>query len=139
MEHVKKTMSKDRRQQKHRCTMMREKIKNDQTQRKGSKSKNNKLQNKANLTTELKQQMDLNNANKHLSTNIASNTFKKNRKTNKTQTNTHTHTEQKETTPKTPTHTESQKLTAKRALTHTHEATTNQDYLFRNCTKTTAN
>ena len=91
MEHVKKTMSKDRRQQKHRCTMMREKIKNDQTQRKGSKSKNNKLQNKANLTTELKQQMDLNNANKHLSTNIASNTFKKNRKTNKTQTNTHTH------------------------------------------------
>ena len=36
MEHVKKNMSKDRRQQKHRCTMMREKNKNDQTQRKGS-------------------------------------------------------------------------------------------------------
>ena len=96
MEHVKKNMSKDRRQQKHRCTMMREKIKNDQTQRKGSKSKNNKLQNKANLTTELKQQMDLNNANKHLSTNIASNTFKKNRKTNKTQTNTHTQNRKKQ-------------------------------------------
>ena len=137
MEHVKKTMSKDRRQQKHRCTMMREKIKNDQTQRKGSKSKNNKLQNKANLTTELKQQMDLNNANKHLSTNIASNTFKKNRKTNKTQTNTHTQNRKKQHQKHT--HTESQKLTAKRALTHTQEATTNQDYLFRNCTKTTAN
>ena len=90
MEHVKKTMSKDRRQQKHRCTMMREKIKNDQTQRKGSKSKNNKLQNKANLTTELKQQMDLNNANKHLSTNIASNTFKKIEKQIKHK-QTHTH------------------------------------------------
>ena len=137
MEHVKKTMSKDRRQQKHRCTMMREKIKNDQTQRKGSKSKNNKLQNKANLTTELKQQMDLNNANKHLSTNIASNTFKKNRKTNKTQTNTHTENRKKQHQKHT--HREPKTDSETRTHTHTQEATTNQDYLFRNCTKTTAN
>ena len=55
-----------------------------------TKSKNNKLQNKAKLTTELKQQMDLNNANKHLSTNIASNTFKKIEKQRKHK-QTHTH------------------------------------------------
>ena len=69
-----------------------------------TKSKNNKLQNKAKLTTELKQQIDLNNANKHLSKNIASNTFKKTEKQRKHK-QTHTHTEQKETTPKN-THTE---------------------------------
>ena len=62
-----------------------------------TKNKNNKLQNKHTLTTELKQQMDLKNANKDLSTNIASNTLKTTEKTKKTRTNTHTG--QKETTP----------------------------------------
>ena len=93
MEHVKKNMSKDRRQQKHRCTMMLEKTRMIKHREKGqtyTKNKNNKLQNKHTLTTELKQQMDLKNANKDLSTNIASNTLKKNGK-NKENTNKHTH------------------------------------------------
>ena len=100
-----------------------------------TKNKNNKLQNKRTLTTELKQQMDLKNANKDLSTNIASNTLKKNGK-NKENTNKHTHRTERNNTVK-HTHTENQKLRGKHA--HTQEAATNQCYLFRTCTKTTAN
>ena len=69
-----------------------------------TKSKNNKLQNKAKLTTELKQQIDLNNANKHLSKNIASNTFKK---TEKQRTHKQTHTQNRKKQHQKPhTHTE---------------------------------
>ena len=132
MEHVKKNMSKDRRQQKHRCTMMLEKTRMIKHREKGqtyTKNKNNKLQNKHTLTTELKQQMDLKNANKDLSTNIASNTLKKTEKQRKHE-QTHTQ-DRKKQHRKTHTHRETR--------AHTQEAATNQYYLFRTCTKTTAN
>ena len=71
--------------------------------------------------------MDLNNANKHLSTNIASNTFKKIEKQRKHK-QTHTHTEQKETTPKTHTHREPK--TESETRTHTHTRSNNESRLF---------
>ena len=119
MEHVKKNMSKDRGQQKHRCTMMLEKTRMIKHREKGqtyTKNKNNKLQNKHTLTTELKQQMDLKNANKDLSTNIASNTLKKRKKQRKHE-QTHTHRTERNNTVK-HTHTENQKLRGKHAHTH---------------------
>ena len=134
MEHVKKNMSKDRGQQKHRCTMMLEKTRMIKHREKGqtyTKNKNNKLQNKHTLTTELKQQMDLKNANKDLSTNIASNTLQKRKKQRKHE-QTHTHRTERNNTVK---HTHTQRNTR----THTQEAATNQYYLFRTCTKTAAN
>ena len=114
-------MSKDRRQQKHRCTMMLEKTRMIKHREKGqtyTKNKNNKLQNKRTLITELKQQMDLKNANKDLSTNIASNTLKKTEKQRKHE-QTHTQTQdRKKQHRKTHTHTENQKLRGKHAHTH---------------------
>ena len=116
------------------------KNKNDQTQRKGSNvhkkqkqqvAKQSQINNRTETTNGSKQRKQA-FKHKHRKQHI-----QKNRKTKKTQTNTHTQNRKKQHQKHT--HTESQKLRAKRALTHTQEATTNQDYLFRNCTKTTAN
>ena len=84
-----------------------------------TKSKNNKLQNKAKLTTELKQQIDLNNANKHLSKNIASNTFKKTEKQRKHK-QTHTHRTERNNTKK-HTHTQRGPKTESETRIHTHK------------------
>ena len=100
-----------------------------------TKNKNNKLQNKHTLTTELKQQMDLKNANKDLSTNIASNTLKKNGKQRKHK-QTHTQDRKKQHRK---THTHREPKTERETRTRTQEAATNQYHLFRTCTKTTAN
>ena len=140
MEHVKKNMSKDRGQPEHRCTMMLEKTRMIKHREKGqtyTKNKNNKLQNKHTLTTELKQQMDLKNANKDLSTNIASNTLKKRKKQRKRE-QTHTHRTERNNTVK-HTHTHREPKTERETRTHTQEAATNQYHFFRTCTKTTAN
>ena len=131
-------MSKDRRQQKHRCTMMLEKNKNDQTQRKGSNvheeqkqqvAKQKQINNRTETTNGFK------NANKDLSTNIASNTLKKTEKQRKHE-QTHTHRTERNNTIK---QTHREPKTESETRTHTQEATTNQYYLFRKCTKTTAN